>query len=224
MKENSLKKFHIVNLTARHFNKLIILLNSLFILLFLIYHFYEKSKEWLAFLFEGYIPNFLLSNSSNLISLSAIFLGIYFTIFTLISTLNLNSSLAKLNEDSFNHIVKSIRNGFITTFMYVIFLLFVNSHLDTLKNPETFLQSLVNLANFLFCTTILLAALNIAILLYAAYKVDIEKLPQLKQIAERDAQQAKLLMSDVERHINFSEDQLIKIHSKIKSIEEKQEK
>ncbi|WP_397537839.1 hypothetical protein [Rummeliibacillus pycnus] len=216
---SSLQK-NIVNYIAKVGSKLIIFINALILLLFIILLIIKPANKYLNKIFNGFIADFLVANASNLISLSAIFIGIYFTIFTLISTLNLNSSIAKLSERYFNMLINFIRNAFGFTFIYAIFLLFINKMSEELTTKTSLFISLMNLTNLLLFIYIIVAAARIAILLYAAFSVDIEKLSDLKDSAKKDQEHIELFISDTRNFITRSENNFTKLNCSIKELED----
>lgn len=170
----------IVDYTAKNFLKFILRLNIIIIILFLLqYSLFPKIAFYTPINNEQFIY-FFYTTGSNLISLASILLGIYFTIFTLLSNPNFNSSVSNLNQETFNHLIQSIKIGFSVTFIYVFFLIGTLPFKDTLIENNNTIFSILNLVHLLLCFSILLLALNIAILLYAAYKVDITNFQKIK--------------------------------------------
>lgn len=199
--------------------KVILNINIIVTILFLIFFLIKPTKKYIDTILNGYITDFLVINSSNLISLSAIFIGIYFTIFTLISTLNLNSSIAKLADKYFKMIITYIRNAFLFTFIYVIYLLLVNQINHLLTTETNFYISCLNLLNFLFFIYILLASIRIATLLYAAFNVDITNLKSVKDNAKKEQENIDSFISDTRNFIIRSENNYTKLNSSIKELE-----
>gem|GEM_PF-2888215 len=215
--KNIQEKF--INYMAGKGRRLIFNINMIVIFIVLALYFIKPTTKYINIILNGHIADFLVINTSNLISLSAIFIGIYFTIFTLISTLNLNSSIAKLSDKYFKMIIKYIRNAFLFTFMYVIYLLIVNQINDLLTNGTTFYISCLNLLNTIFFIYIILAAIRIATLLYAAFNIDINNLKNIKANAKKDQQNIDSFISDTRNFITRSENNYTKLESSIKDLE-----
>lgn len=201
LKENLSKNF--VNFVANYGKCPIWIINTLCILLFILTNISTSIEKYLGAFFYHFLPEFLSNNGSNLIALSAIFIGIYFTVFTLISTLNLNSSIAKLSEKNFKTLIYFIRNAFIGTFAYVLFLLIViGKGLDKMGEHLSILEKMINLLNFLFFIYIIIAAFRVALLLYAAYSVDLKNLKKLKNEEEKKQNEMKDFISEVQNYMD----------------------
>ena len=60
------------------------------------------------------------NRDSTLVSLSAIFIGIYFTTFTLMATISVKSTFSVLKKQQFSNLIRYIKNAFIASFSYLI--------------------------------------------------------------------------------------------------------
>ncbi|MGG0666721.1 hypothetical protein ABE042_21835 [Viridibacillus arvi] len=191
-----------VNFVAYYGKHLIWIINVIFIFLFILTNLSSSIEKYLGPVFRDFLPSFLKENGSNLISLSAIFIGIYFTVFTLIITLNFNSSIAKLSQMNFKTLITFIRNAFIVTFAYVIFLLVIIG--NGLDEPEkvTFSIQIINLLNCLFVIYIIMSAFRVALLLYAAYSVDLKNLHKLKTETQQKQNQLDNFISEVQNYMD----------------------
>jgi len=199
-KEKLQKNF--VNFVANYGKHLIWITNIIFIILFILTNISSRLEKFSGPLFKDFLPLFLRENGSNLISLSAIFIGIYFTVFTLIITLNLNSSIAKLTQKNFKTLITFIRNAFIVTFAYVIFLLVIIG--NQLDEPEkvTFTIQIINLLNCLFVIYIIMSAFRVALLLYAAYSVDLKNLNKVKTEAQEKQNKIDEFILEVQNYMD----------------------
>ncbi|MGX9134008.1 hypothetical protein ACWV26_06460 [Rummeliibacillus sp. JY-2-4R] len=201
LKENLSKNF--VNFVASYGKCPIWIINTLCLFLFILTNISTSIEKYLGTFFHHFLPKFLSNNGSNLIALSAIFIGIYFTVFTLISTLNLNSSIAKLSEKNFRTLIDFIRNAFIGTFAYVLFLLIViGNDLDNIGEYLSISEKIISLLNFLFFIYIIIAAFRVALLLYAAYSVDLKNLKKLKSEAIKKQNEMKNFISEVQDYMD----------------------
>lgn len=66
------------------------------------------------------LPKWFISRDSTLITLSAIFIGIYFTTFTLMATISSKSSFSLLKTQQFKDLIIYIRNAFGASFLYLV--------------------------------------------------------------------------------------------------------
>lgn len=188
------------------------------IILFVFYKCTELGNRTLSLLFNSFLRDFLMLNAGNLISLSAIFLGIYFTLFTLISTLDINSWITNLPNKRFKEIINLIKNGFSITFIYVLYLLLVNSIIPDDANTfyiPNFLHELIFLLNFMFCLYILLIALVIATIIYTAYQKDISEFNNKKEQKINDDKEIKLFVSQAKKFFDSTDNTLTRLEKKI---------
>ena len=130
-------------------------------------------NEILDEFFLNSLRNTLILQDGTLITLAAVFIGIYFTVFTLLSSLKIDSTFSILTESNFYRLIKYIRNAFIGSFLYLLYSLF--SPLFTNEWISTF----ISIALLLY---MLLSALRFGFIIYNIFTNDVKK--YYKQIEE----------------------------------------
>lgn len=208
-------KNKIVNYIADKGKPTIYIIQIVSVILFIFYKCTEFGNQNLSLFFNIFLHDFLSLNAGNLISLSAIFLGIYFTLFTLISTLDINSWITNLPNKRFKEIISLIKNGFSVTFIYVLYLLLVNSISEDTFSISNFFYELIFLLNFLFCLYILLIALVIATIIYTAYQKDISEFNQKKEQKIQDEKELKLFISQSKKFFDTTDNSLTQLEKKL---------
>lgn len=113
-----------------------------------------------------HLNSILVENNGALISIAAVFIGIYFTIFTILSGFKTESTFAVLDVKRFKALVRYVKNAFIGSFVYLFFSLVFN-----LKDDVW----LINLLSLLLLCYMLLSAVRFAIIIYYILQRDIEK-------------------------------------------------
>lgn len=216
-------KNKIVNYIADKGKVTIFFLQFVVIILFIFYKSTNLGNYFLSIFFNGFLKDFLTLNAGNLISLSAIFLGIYFTLFTLISTLDINSWITNLPDKRFKEIISLIKNGFSITFVYVLYLLLVNSISENTFYVSDWFYELIFLLNFLFCLYILLIALVVATIIYTAYQKDISEFNKKKKQKELDEKEFKLFISQSKKFFDTTDNSLTRLEKKINEEKKKNE-
>lgn len=216
-------KNKIVNYIADKGKVTIFFLQFVVIILFIFYKSTNLGNYFLSIFFNGFLKDFLTLNAGNLISLSAIFLGIYFTLFTLISTLDINSWITNLPDKRFKEIISLIKNGFSITFVYVLYLLLVNSISENTFYISDWFYELIFLLNFLFCLYILLIALVVATIIYTAYQKDISEFNKKKKQKELDEKEFKLFISQSKKFFDTTDNSLTRLEKKINEEKKKNE-
>lgn len=67
---------------------------------------------------------YLYNNNSELITIATIFIGIYFSIYTILMSSNEESAFGRLSKRNKVSLIKILNEGFISSFLYVIISLF----------------------------------------------------------------------------------------------------
>ncbi|MDM5333398.1 hypothetical protein QUF56_09185 [Ureibacillus composti] len=135
--------------------------------------------------FVDKFKNLLTSEDGTLISIASIFIGIYFTVFTLFSNIKVDSTFSILEQENFEKLLKYIRNAFIGAFIYLVFALFTS--VDP-KNPD-FTLLVLTLILLLY---MLLSALRFGIVIYIIFNTDIKKyyeLIELEKVKQKERDQ-----------------------------------
>lgn len=141
----------------------------------------------------------LIESDSTLITLAAIFIGIYFTAFTLLATLSVKSALSRLEREQFTKLLSYIRNAFLASFAYVVFSLVANFIFG-----YGWSYSVISL---LLLTYMLLSALRFGLLIYIILNRDIGfYLDNVKKVEQEQARLDRIL-HDLE---NYLENEKIK--------------
>lgn len=181
--------------------KLIISLLLLFLFINKILLYTSIKYGWIAF--DEYFLNVfrpaLEAKDSTLITIAAIFIGIYFTLFTLLSSIKIDSTFSILTKDNFERLIIYIRNAFIGSFLYLFFSLFSTSILNE------WIWTVVGLTFLLY---MLLSAFRFGIIIYLIFTRDLKAFyDQLeKERFERIRQQNLIIRLEefLDEHENLS--------------------
>lgn len=131
----------------------------------------------------------LLKNESTLITIASVFIGIYFTILTLLSSINPKSTFSLLTKNNYKNLVKYIRNAFFGSFIFLFFLLF-----SSLLSIEW----IVSLGYLLLLLYVLLSALRFAVLIYLILQRDIDKYHDYLKEEEQEKKHREKIYSRLE--------------------------
>lgn len=136
---------------------------------------------------------------SSLLTIAAIFIGIYVTVFTLLGSIKVDSVFAYLNENTFKKLIIFIRNAFIASFGYlVIVLLFEVLYTKGEVVPIYFIIVNSIIVLYMFAT-----AFRFGIILYISFNKDLKNLQQNIEAHRREHREIKELQHKVS---NFLED------------------
>jgi len=116
--------------------------------------------------FTTTLKDTLLEKDSTLITIAAVFIGIYFTVFTLLSSIKVESTFSILTKDNFNKLLRYIKNAFIGSFIYLFFSLFSNSI------TNDWYLAIISLVLLLY---MLLSALRFGMIIYLIFSRDVKK-------------------------------------------------
>lgn len=108
----------------------------------------------------------LIKKDGTLITIAAVFIGIYFTVFTLLSSLRVESTFSILTEENFFKLLKYIRNAFIGSFLYLFYSLF--SPLISIM----WIKILISMSLLLY---MLFSALRFGAIIYVIFSRDVKK-------------------------------------------------
>lgn len=74
---------------------------------------------------ESFIYNLLSLKEGTLTTISAIFIGIYFTVYTILGTVKLESSFAVIDKESFDKVRHYLKMAFVGSFSFLFIVLFL---------------------------------------------------------------------------------------------------
>lgn len=170
------------------------------------HYFVINNIKWAHFITEDFLQTslrttlFKLKNS--LLSIAAIFIGIYVTVFTLLGSIKVDSIFAHLNEYTFKKLVKFIRNAFIASFLYLILILFFEVYYsDYSAIPTVLIIVGVIIILYMFAT-----AFRFGIILYFAFSKDLDNLKENIERKEAENKKIQELRFKMENFLNDYEE------------------
>lgn len=149
-----------------------------------------------------FAENILVPRESILVTVAAVFIGIYFTVISILGAIKLDSTLAKLNKSKFFKLVTFIRNGFIFAFLYLLFTIFYPWLSDNLNGYPKQLLYLMLIILFL---NMFLSALKVALALFLVFKKDFSNLHESIEEEKEEKKKQKIILSRLENFLNEQE-------------------
>lgn len=140
------------------------------------------------------LPALFIDRDSTLISLSAIFIGLYFTTFTLMATISTKSSFSLLKKQQFTDLINYIRNAFIASFLYLV----VSLMLPIFSKTGWFF-SIVSLVLLVY---MLLSAFRFGALIYMILKRDINRYIQDIELEKAAKLEQDNILKELERFLD----------------------
>ncbi|HEL1759602.1 TPA: hypothetical protein TXU88_001540 [Streptococcus suis] len=139
-----------------------------------------------------WIMEITYSNDSNLITISTVFIGIYFTLYTYLLSIDSNSILAKIELREFKKLARMINVGFISSLAVVL--------CSFLKTNQIWYYLAISVLVFL----LLISAIEIAIYYTLIFKRDLDskfiELQTQELVSRKDDELKKELRNFLERN------------------------
>ncbi|MCU5105650.1 hypothetical protein OCA21_07250 [Bacillus cereus] len=114
-----------------------------------------------------HLKTFLIDKEGSLGTITAVFIGIYFTVFSILGSIKIDSTFATLSNKNLKRFVKFIKNALIGAFIFLFFLL----------SMQTFFSLshwLIIVIGFLLSLYVFLAAIRFGIVIYFIINKDIQ--------------------------------------------------
>lgn len=143
----------------------------------------------------------LTRNESTFLTIAAIFIGIYFTVYTLLGSIKVESTFASIRRENFIKLVKFIKYSFIGSFVYLFYTIF-NSISGMLFNKVLPYILIISGTLLLY---MLLSALRLGILVYLVYENDLKKIHELIEKDKKEKQNTQLILFRLEKYLKHFE-------------------
>jgi hypothetical protein len=150
---------------------------------------YAAADKFIA----GPLKTALMSKDGTLITIAAVFIGIYFTVFSLLSSIKIESTFAILTEKNFDKLLQFIKNAFVGSFVYLFFSLIS----PTIKND--WMVAVLTITLLLY---MLLSALRFGIIIYFIFKNDVKKFYKNLDLEKKQKREQEILFHKLEKFLN----------------------
>jgi hypothetical protein len=191
----------------KHFNNIVVLLIFLTSNTFYwLHHFGIGSGEKATQFFAECI---LTPREGILVTVAAVFIGIYFTVFSILGTVKIESTLAVLPQKKFFKMVTFLRNAFLFAFLY---LLFAISYPWLSENLTDYPKHLLYLFLIILFCYMFLSALKVGLALFMVFHTDFKYLHTLIDAEKKEKEKQQVLFQRLEKFLNEQDE--IKAHKK----------
>lgn len=146
------------------------------------------------------LGKYLAVTDASLVTVATVFIGIYFTIYTMLISIQSDSVLANLEKDDFKKILKILTIGFISSFVYTLYSVFFKISFENYPRTTTFFILFLALLFFI-------SAFQFGVLLTLILRQDIYG--AIKKIEERKHEDARkeALLVQLESFLNDQSEQ-----------------
>jgi hypothetical protein len=165
----------------------------------------EKVTEYLA-------ENILFPREGILVTVAAVFIGIYFTVISILGTIKVDSTLAILPKNKFFKLVSFIKNACLFAFSYLLFTVFYTWLSEKLVGYPKHLLYLCLIILFFY---MFLSAFKVAISLYLVFKSDFANLHESIEKEKREKEKQNVIFQKMDKFLTEQDE----IKSKKKAID-----
>lgn len=169
----------------------------IFVLFTLLNSFLDISSTYQDFI-KTTIGGALYNLKGSLLSIAAIFIGIYVTVFTLLGSIKVDSIFAYLNEYTFKKLITYIRNAFIASFAYLVLIML----LEVIYTEFSEINFWLIVLNASIVIYMFLTAFRFGIILYISFSKDLNVLQNNIRMHREEKRKLEELRYRLESFLN----------------------
>lgn len=159
--------------------------------------------NWYNHFMNG-VGNALTKNEGTLINIASIFIGIYFTVYTLLGSIKIESTFASIRKENFIKLVKFIKFAALGAFVYLFFSIFNSILGSSLTNISLYLQ-IISTTLLIY---MLLSALRLGIVVYLIYEKDLKNIHELIERDKKEKNEYQRILFKLNKYLqSFEEEQ-----------------
>jgi hypothetical protein len=158
---------------------------------------------------EEFARLILVPREGIIVTVAAVFIGIYFTVISILGAIKVDSSLAMLPKAKFFKLVTFIKNAFIFAFSYLIFTVFYTWLSEKLTG---YLQHLLYLLLIILFFYMFLSALKVGLSLFFVFKTDFSNLHESIENEKKEKEHQYIILQRLEQFLDDQDD--LKAHKK----------
>jgi hypothetical protein len=185
----------------RHFNNIIALL--IFIVPNVFYwlkHFRIGPGDKIT---GPFVTDILTPREGIIVTVAAVFIGIYFTVISILGAIKVDSTLALLPKTKFFKLVTFLRNGFIFSLSYLILTVFFPWLSDKLTDYKHYLLYLLLIILFFY---MFLTSLKVGLALFLVFKSDFANLHQEIEKEKKETENQAVILKRLEKFLDENDD------------------
>jgi hypothetical protein len=129
---------------------------------------------------ENSLNIFIKNKEGTLTTISAVFIGIYFTIYTILGTVRLESSFALIDKESFDKLRSFLKTAFVSSFSFLFIVLFLP--VFNFNIPTPYIYQVI----FFALIFMLLTAFRLSFVLYYIFEHDFSTMHSKLAIEEEE--------------------------------------
>lgn len=199
---------------------IIFIIITLFILITTLNYLFDFDSGYQDFI-EVTLGKSLDNLKGSLLSIAAIFIGVYVTVFTLLGSIKVDSVFAYLNENTFKKLIDYIRNAFIASFGYLVLIMILEVSFNS-YNEFYFWLIVLNTSIVIY---MFLTAFRFGIILYISFSKDLNDLQKNIKIHKEEQREIEELRYKMGRFLDeFEKEQSNKQNEKMSKVINEDEK
>jgi hypothetical protein len=150
-----------------------------------------------------FVETILVPREGILVTVAAVFIGIYFTVFSILGSIKVDSTLAKISKNNFNKLVSFLKNAFLCAFSYLLFTIL---YPWLLVKFNDYPEHLVNLFLIILFLSMFLTALKVGIALIVVFKRDLKNLHESIDKEKQEKNKQDVIFQRLEKFLNEQDD------------------
>ncbi len=179
----------------------------------LLIRFTSYGSDCLSSFIMGPLNTALTDREGVLITIAAIFIGIFFTVLTLLGNIKVESTFTILGEGNLKKLLKYIVSAFLGAFGYLFFAL-----IAPISTSYPSIEVIISIISILLVAYMLLTAFRFGVIILFIFKKDMDNLSKVVAEEKQHKQHQKLLMHRLEHFLKNQEE--IEAANKAKRVNE----
>lgn len=144
---------------------------------------YGASVNLLSFLIED-LGKYLMTEDGSIVTVATVFIGIYFSIYTMLTSIQTDSVMSNLGKKNFQKLLNILGVGFLSSFAYTLYSVFFGTAYSTKPEVAVFFV-------LLLLIIFMLSAFQFGVIIYIILKKDIAA--TIEDLDERKKKELKQL-------------------------------
>jgi glucan phosphoethanolaminetransferase (alkaline phosphatase superfamily) len=159
---------------------------------------FKEANEFVT----GPFYNFISLKEGTLITIAAVFIGIYFTVFSILGSIKIESTFARLTKDNFSRLIKFIFFAFLAAFLYLFFVLIA----PLLSQYFEQISQIISIVSSVLLLYMFLTSLRFGTIIYLIFKKDLKQIYILLEKEKELKSANELLMGRLDAFLKKNEE------------------
>lgn len=133
------------------------------------------------------LGKYLMTEDSSIVTVATVFIGIYFSIYTMFTSIQTDSVMSNLGRENFQKLLNILGIGFLSSFAYTLFSIFFITAYESIPEISVFIV-------LLLLIIFMISAFQFGVIIYIILKKDISvTIEELDERRKRELKQLELV-------------------------------